>query len=373
MKNILIFEDSSKAKFGGGQKVTLEVINILKEKYNLILVDCLQNSVFKQKAAKFVSDVVELNCYGKIIGGNKSAFSLGLKEIILFPFLTIKNLIKLNKYFKDKNLDKNNTIIYSTTKKNLLLAFILNKLFGFNYIYHAHTYDDKKSFFFKIIYPAYKNAKKIICVSDFIKNNINLKNCITIYNPIKQIKINPKKIENKRKIIVASFSTLIKLKGIEYFMQSYEFLKNKQNVEYWIFGDGNEKEYLKRFENQNVKLKGFTTNSEEIMLNNVDIVVAPSIIQEACPMVPLEAFKCGIPVISTNIGGQAEIVKDGEVGFLVDIRNPEQIAQKIDYLINNPKKYEFLSKNAIKYSQKFDVINYKKHIIEVFDENIAAG
>jgi len=368
IKNILVLEDSSKAKFGGGQKVTLEVIDALKNEYNLYLVDCSQDSIFKQKAKVFLKGILSLSCYGKVIGGEKSAFSLGLKEITVSPFLYIQNIIKVLSFIKSNDFTNNNTLIYATTKKQLLLSWILKKLTNIKYIYHAHAFDDRKSLFFKLIYPAYKKADIVICVSNLIKNNINLPNCQTIYNPIKAIETKTKTIKNKDKIIISSFSTLIKWKGIEYFMQSFEYLQNKDKVELWIFGDGSEKEYLKQFTNEKVILKGFASNSEELMLNDIDIVVVSSITEEACPMVPLEAFKCGVPVISTNIGGQAEIVKDEEVGLYVDIKNSEQIAQKIDYLIEYPNIYEKLSKNAISYSKKFDINKYQINILNIFKE-----
>jgi glycosyltransferase involved in cell wall biosynthesis len=366
IKNILILEDSSKAKFGGGQKVTLEVMKTLSKEFHIILIDCKKESIFKQKAQKYIKNYFFISCYGKVVGGETSAFSIGLKELLISPFLYIKNLFQILSFLKINNYNSNNTIIYATTKKQLLLAFLLKKLLSFKYIYHAHAYDDKKSLFYKLIYPAHKNSNNIICVSNLIKNNINLPNCQTIYNPISIIDTNHKNISNKSKIIVASFSTLIKLKGIEYFMQSFQYLKNKNKVEYWIFGEGQEKKYLQQFEKDNIILKGFANNSEELMLNKIDIIVVPSITEEACPMVPLEAFKYGVPVISTNIGGQAEIVKDGEVGLLVDIKNPEQIAKKIDYLVENPQYYELLSKNAIRYSKKYDIRKYREKILKVF-------
>jgi glycosyltransferase involved in cell wall biosynthesis len=367
-ENILILEDSSKAKFGGGQKVTLEVMEALHNNYNLVLVDCNKKSIFQEKANNFISDFIELNCNGKVVGGDKSSFGLGYFEILLFPILLIKNIFSLGRCINDSKFNNKNTIIYATTKKNILLAYALKKLFNINYIYHAHSFDDRSSFFYKIINPAYKKAKKIMCVSNLIKNNIKLNNCQTVYNPIEIINTNPKKIDNKDKIIIATFSTLIKWKGVEYFMKSFDYLENKQKVEYWIFGEGQEKEYLQQFENDKVILKGFVNNSEELMLNEIDIVVVPSITEEACPMVPLEAFKCAIPVISTNIGGQAEIVLDNKVGCFVNIKDSEAIANKIDSLIDDPDKYNKLSENAIEYSKKFDSNIYKQNILKIFKE-----
>lgn len=368
MKNILVFEDSSKAKFGGGQRVTLDVMGVLSERYNLVLFDCEKDSIFKDKAEAYVKTIFKLKCNGKVVGGEKSSFGVGYIEVFLFPFLFFKNIISISKFLKSNNYDKNNSLMYAATKKNLLLVYILKKMFGIKFVYHAHSFDNKKSIFYKIIETPLREADRILSVSNLINNNINLKNSQTVYNAIDILSQKEKDLKSKEKVIVASFSTLIKLKGIEYFMQSYQFLEHKDKVEFWIFGDGVEKEYLKQFENSNVKLKGFADNSEKIMEDEVDIVVVSSITEEACPMVPLEAFKCGIPVISTNIGGQAEIVKDAEVGFYVPIKDPEAIAKKIDYLIDNDDVYKKFSKQSIQYSKNFSKEEYKKTINKIFKD-----
>lgn len=370
IKNIIVFEDSSKAKFGGGQRVTLDVMSILSKNYGLVLVDCGQKSIFQDKANKYIKDFFKLSCNGKVVGGYKSSFGLGYVEIMLFPFLFIKNFMLIVKYLKQNNFNSDNTIMYAATKKNLLLVYFLKKLLNINFIYHAHSFDNKKSFFYNIIKIPLKNAKKIICVSNLIKNNISLKNCETVYNAIDTISTEPKELIKKDKIVIATFSTLIKLKGIEYFMKSFEYLKHKKDIEYWIFGEGQEKDSLKQFESEKVILKGFADNSDEIMMNSIDIVVVSSITEEACPMVPLEAFKWGVPVISTDIGGQAEIVKHDKVGYYVPIKNSKAIAEKINYLIDNKEVYTELSKQCIEYSKKFSKEEYKKTINRIFKEII---
>ncbi|WP_421717190.1 glycosyltransferase family 4 protein [Arcobacter arenosus] len=370
IENVIVFEDSSKAKFGGGQRVTLDVMSILTDYYDLVLVDCGQKSIFQEKANKYIKDFFKLTCNGKVVGGNNSSFELGYIEIFLFPFLFIKNILSIIKYMKRNNYNSNNTIFYATTKKNLLLVYFLKKILNVKCIYHAHSFDNKSSFFYKIIKIPLNNIDKIICVSNLIKNNISLENCKTVYNSIDLIDIEPKNLMKKNKIIIATFSTLIKLKGIDYFMKSFEYLKHKENVEYWIFGEGHEKDYLKQFESQSVILKGFTDNTNEIMKNNIDIIVVPSITEEACPMVPLEAFKYGIPVISTNIGGQSEIIRNGKVGYYVPIKDSKAIAKKIDYLIENVEIYNSLSKQCIEYSKKFSKEEYKKNINKIFEEII---
>lgn len=361
---IIIIEDSSKAWFGGGQKVTMEVARILKECYKLILFDCTKNSRFFNESKELFSDIFLLKCYGRIVGGRKSSFSIGFKELLISFFMFPLNLYSIARFLK-KNLKRENIIIYAATKKGLLLSFFLKMFLGYRYIFHAHSFDDKKSLFYKIIKLPLKYSDNIICVSDIVKSNINLNHCCTVYNPITVKKhIKPRQIGEK--VITASFSNLFKWKGIEYFMQSYDFLINKNKVEYWIFGDGEEKENLLRYQRPNVILKNFTHNVDDLMMNYISIIVLPSVSVEACPMVPLEAFSYGIPVITTNIGGQAEIVKDNYVGYHVPMKDPQAIAEKIDFLINNANIYHQMSNNALKYSMEFNIKKFHEQILHIF-------
>lgn len=56
-------------------------------------------------------------------------------------------------------------------------------------------------------------------------------------------------------------------------------------------------------------------------------------------LVPLESMACGVPVIALNVAGYREIVENGQTGYLVEF-NPQEIAQKIMHLINNPNEAE---------------------------------
>jgi glycosyltransferase involved in cell wall biosynthesis len=367
--NIIIIEDSSKTWYGGGQKVTTEVARVLKEHYKLILFDCTKNSRFFNESKELFSDIFLLKCYGSIKGGEKSSFSVGSKEFLVSFFIFLFNLYSISGFLKKGFLNRENTIIYAATKKGLLLSFFLRMLFGYRYIFHAHSFDDKKSLFYKIIKLPLKYSENIICVSDTVKNNINLNHCFTVYNPI-TIKKNIKQKQMNKKIIVSSFSNLFKWKGIEYFMRSYDFLINKDKVEYWVFGDGEEKENLLKYQRPNVIIKNFAHNVDDLMMNYISIIVLPSISIEACPMVPLEAFSYGIPVIATNIGGQAEIVKDSYVGYHVPVENPQAIARKIDFLIDNTDIYHQMSNNALKYSMEFDIKNFHEQVLDIFKKLI---
>lgn len=66
-----------------------------------------------------------------------------------------------------------------------------------------------------------------------------------------------------------------------------------------------------------------------------DVLVLPSI-QETTPMVIAQAMACGKPVVATPVGGVPEMVRDGETGFLIEVGEPERMADVLLRLLCEP-------------------------------------
>ena len=64
-----------------------------------------------------------------------------------------------------------------------------------------------------------------------------------------------------------------------------------------------------------------------------DIFILPSVIQEAFPLVILEAMACGKPVIVSNLPGVRSMINDGENGYLVQPGNLQDLVNKIKLLL----------------------------------------
>lgn len=80
---------------------------------------------------------------------------------------------------------------------------------------------------------------------------------------------------------------------------------------------------------------GFQPNAIDYM-RLMDVVVHTSTSPEPFGIVLLEAMLLGKPLITTTIGGPAEIVLDGETGLLVDPGQPELLAGAIDRMLSDP-------------------------------------
>ena len=110
----------------------------------------------------------------------------------------------------------------------------------------------------------------------------------------------------------------------------------------------------------------------------MDIFLFTSI-AENCPLVVIEAISCGVPVVSFNVGGVPEIVRDGKEGVIVNQGDTESALRQIFYLFNNLEKLVELSNNGRKRAQSVfdhDIVTRKyehfyRSTIEVKQKNVS--
>ncbi len=103
-------------------------------------------------------------------------------------------------------------------------------------------------------------------------------------------------------------------------------------------GAGDDTLYQKLVEpefNERIKFLGRQGNVESI-INICDIGVLATY-TEGISNAIMEFMALGKPVIATDGGGSGELIKDGETGFLVKPKSPEELASKIEYLLDNEK------------------------------------
>lgn len=360
-KTVVIIDDSSKVDFGGGQQITLSVAGILQNRADLIFVDYTSRSNYIKYVQKRFekSPVVFL----------KSRLLRSLKIPVLFKKLfeaiTLKLYFKanFNKLCKALPPDKAKLIIYTASKKGLTLANGLYKRYGIPYVFHAHLVERCEGIQFKMMLPYLKYANRIICVSYAVLSSYkNLGNTIMQYNP-RPFNNLRKSIKNENHFVIAFVGGLIPIKGVEYFVEAAQIV-DRSCAEFRIYGDGPLKYELERKAAGKVRFMGFCRDIINEMLHEIDVLVLPTIVAEALPTVIIEAKSVGIPVITTNLGGQAEIVKNDQDGFLVDIKDSSAIAKAVDKLIFDLKLYNEMACRSYESSKMFSPDKFQNTIIE---------
>jgi len=140
----------------------------------------------------------------------------------------------------------------------------------------------------------------------------------------------------------ALLARALKDKGINEFVEAARIV-NREKIfgNFLLVGDidpGNpsslkRKTLAKWNDDKVIKWVGWIENVEEI-LKKTDILCLPSY-REGLPKALIEGAAYGLPLVTTNTIGCKDVVEDGVNGFLVPIKNVEQLSKRIFELIQN--------------------------------------
>lgn len=120
-------------------------------------------------------------------------------------------------------------------------------------------------------------------------------------------------------------------------------------------------------DNTNINFIGKSQNMFEIY-QNVDMVVLPSW-REGLSMSILEAASMSLPIITTDVPGCRDIIKDGYSGLLVSPKDKDQLKNAIEIFLNNPKKainYGIKARKTIEKNFTYQKIN--SEILKIYDQ-----
>ena len=205
-------------------------------------------------------------------------------------------------------------------------------------------------------------VKSIICVDDRIKKHVeeivkkeNKKIKVFEISNFTDTEIFKPNLKQNEFYNIGCIRRLVEKNGVIYAVKAMKYLKNC-NCILNIYGEGPCMEEINAYIENNklndiVKLHGGVDNSKiSEIYKECDVVLVPSItvngLQEATSISAIESMACGIPTIASNIGGLKMLIKDGITGFLVNEKEPKQIAEKIKLLMKNNDTYKKISENC---------------------------
>lgn len=169
-------------------------------------------------------------------------------------------------------------------------------------------------------------------------------------------------------------------KGIDYISQAITDLENNyeyKHIKFLFIGDGPycdilKERHKKEIENGRVFVLGQMNNVIELLCGCDTFLFAT--LHENLSNALLEAMSVGLPVIATEIGGNVEVVKDNENGFLIPDRNAQAIVDKVILLYLNEelqKKFSLRSKQII--DEEFSQEKIYSQIKAVYDDMLKVG
>lgn len=142
--------------------------------------------------------------------------------------------------------------------------------------------------------------------------------------------------------VVISLRNLEPIYNIETLIKAVpDVLKMMPNVKFIIAGAGIEKEKLKQLaESLNVAnsiifIGKYSNDHVSHYLNASDVYVSTSLSDAGIAASTAEAMACGVPVVVTNSGENEQWIDHGKNGFIIPMRDSNQLAEKICFLLKN--------------------------------------
>ncbi len=183
--------------------------------------------------------------------------------------------------------------------------------------------------------------------------------------------------------IISYLGNLFESKGILDIINAAKIVSEKYDyAEFHFAGDwstkeGNTKEkadHLIAFNKLEQKIKFYgviTGNEKKVFLSQTNIFIFPSWYPyEGFPLAIIEAMSAGCPVISTkDTGAIPDIIVNGKTGFLIEKKNPQQLAEKIIQLIEDSTLRKQMSVRArARFEELYTLDRNINKMITVFNE-----
>ena len=343
---------------GGTENVVLQLCEILSDKVNKIVV-CSSGGVHEKKLQE-----------------------MGIKHYLI-PDIASKNpmdMLKSCRLIKNVIDKEQITIVHSHHRMAAFYAELVAPKSVVKVANAHNTFTDKK----KLTRLAYRNTK-VIAVGEMVKKNlmeyfeIPKEQVCVIHNAVKPFDSNimPIKVlyqeHTNGNVMIGNIGRLSEQKGMTYFIEAAEITaRTHPEARFIIVGEGEEKEQL----HAQVKAKGlqgkilflgYRSDIQNVM-SQLDFVVLSSL-WEGLPLTPIEAYSVGKTVIGTAVDGTPEIIRDGIDGYLVEPRNPMQLAEKMNELIENSEMRESMGIQAVKrYQDEFSFEKLSERYVAFYED-----
>jgi glycosyltransferase involved in cell wall biosynthesis len=139
--------------------------------------------------------------------------------------------------------------------------------------------------------------------------------------------------------------------GVDTLLEAALRLRDRKGIQIVIAGSGPDRHAIERYVTRHglasVRVLGFVGDAELVdWYHAADLFALPSKSGEGMPMVVLEAFASGLPVLATRAGGQVEMIEEGETGWLIPPASPGLMASAIASASDRPEATRKMGRRA---------------------------
>ena len=175
------------------------------------------------------------------------------------------------------------------------------------------------------------------------------------------------KIDRRYEKQIIFVGRLSREKGIDNLISISKKLPN--DVHLVILGTGPEEHKIIDLvkNHKNIHFFGYQKKEETIsLIRGSDILIQPSL-NEGISSTILEAMACKTIVVTTNVGGNKELIISEETGFLLSI-NSDLFIEKINYIFTHQDMSEKIINNAFRFAQQYDWNEVGKKYLKLYEK-----
>jgi len=286
----------------------------------------------------------------------------------LNPKTEIKWVYSLKNIFKTEKPD----LVHHYTPKSVIFGSIASKLAGIKTVssisglgyafnlpsYHPVRVITQGLYYFSNLFTDRYIFQNVDDMRYFLKMKITSikKSKLIVSSGVELEKYDYTKCEKQDDIIRFTFvGRLLYEKGIKEFLDAALILIAKyENIEFMIIGDI---DYANPKIMSKDKLQTYLDKSDKInfvgkvmdirpYLCKISVFVLPSYYREGVPRSILEAMAYKKPIITCDTIGCRTTTKDNYNGFLIEPRDYEQLANSMNYFVENPKELQRMGNNS---------------------------
>lgn len=314
-----------------------------------------------------------------IIGARHYHLPVGKKSI----FTMIKMVGKLCDIIKRENID----IVHARSRVPAWIAFFASRITKRLFITTAHGY--YKNLFTSSVMGW---GRFVIVASHIIA--IHMRDDFKV--PYSKIRLIPRGVDlnlfkftdpkEKRKgagFTIGMISRITPIKGHIYFIKALSLVSRiVPKLKVLIIGEPSpgKEGYKQELEllvrrlglSQSVEFTGWKENVHEV-LSRLDLLVLPTVTQEAFGRVIIEAQASGVPVVATKVGGIVDLIEDGVNGLLVQPQDVRLLQEAILKIAKDPEFARTLALNGRKsVEENFSLDKMAERTIELYKEALSS-
>lgn len=274
------------------------------------------------------------------------------------------NLQNIKKIIKEKNIE----IIVLNGGRSLFMAPFLfgkAKLIGIRHTLNSSVNRNYKILYLMLMNICFMFMNRVVHVSNKSKSEqwFCRRKAVVIHNGVKP-KPNYEYKRKDNKTVFVSIGRTTKTKGTDILIDAFNELSSDR-CELVLVGTGDiDSQYPHK---SNILFEGFSTSLGKYFEMADYYISLPT--TENCSMAILDSLSYGVPIISSKVGGNPELIDDTTNGFFVE-RNKNEIINFIKNKILSMSDLEYyqLRKNAVKkFNDNFDLLiakNKYKNLME---------